>query len=120
MTHALVEWVAEIVPVSVTSRRMMGGWTLYGDGAVFAIVADDLLWFKADAVSDAEWDAAEAPRFTYDMRGKTGSMNYRRAPEDCYDDAQALSRWASLALEAGVRAAAAKARPRRGARSAAG
>lgn len=111
----LVDWVAEaLAPVSVTSRAMMGGRTLYGDGAVFAIVGDDQLWFKADAVSDAEWDEAGCARFTFDMGGKTGSMNYRRAPDDCYDDPDALRRWAMLAMEAGHRAQAAKAkRPRR-------
>ena len=37
---------------------MMGGATLYCDGTVFAILAFDELWFKADAESDAAWDAA--------------------------------------------------------------
>ncbi len=41
-------------------------------------------------------------------------MNDRRAPEDCYDDADILRRWATLALEAGARAPR-KARAARGA-----
>jgi len=83
---------------------MMGGATLYLDGTVFAIVVEDGLWLKADAESDAEWDAAGCARFTYQMgEGRTGSMNYRRAPEDCHDDADALRRWGELALEAGRR-----------------
>ena len=39
------------------------------------------------------------------------SNDHRRAPDDCYDDPDALRRWGTLALAAGVRAAAAK-RPR--------
>ena len=111
--QGLVAWVEEaMAPVGeVTGRAMMGGRTLYCDGIVFAILDDDALWFKADKVSDAEWDAAGCDRFTFDMGGKTGSMNYRRAPDDCYDDADALRRWAALALAAGQRGAAAK-RPR--------
>ena len=112
--EGLAAWVAEaMAPLgSVTGRAMMGGRTLYCDGVVFAILGDDALWFKADAVTDAQWDAAGAARFTYAMgEGKVGTMNYRRAPDDCYDDADALTRWATLALAAGVRAAAAK-RPR--------
>jgi len=31
-------------------------------------------------------------------------MNYRRAPADVYDDAEAVQRWAALAREAGTRA----------------
>ena len=101
----LVAWVAEAMqPVgTVTSRAMMGGATLYCDGAVFAIVAGDALWFKADRVSDAAWDEAGCERFSYERDGKVATMNYRRAPDEAYDDADALRKWARLALEAGRR-----------------
>lgn len=104
--EGLVAWIEEALePIGrVTERPMMGGATLYLDGTVFAIIADGDLWFKADKLSDAEWDAAGAERFTFEMRGKTGTMNYRRAPTDVHDDAEAMCRWASLALEAGRRA----------------
>lgn len=102
----LVAWVAEAMePVgAVTSRAMMGGATLYCDGTVFAIVADDALWFKADRVSDAAWDEAGCERFTYERDGGVGTMNYRRAPDEVYDNADALRGWARLALGAGLRA----------------
>lgn len=111
--QGLVAWVEECLqPLGqVTMRSMMGGATLYLDGTVFAIVADDDLWFKADKLSDAQWDAAGAERFTFDMGGKTGTMNYRRAPLDVHDDPDAMRRWAGLALEAGLRAP--KKKPRR-------
>jgi DNA transformation protein and related proteins len=104
--QGLAAWVEECLePVGkVTMRTMMGGATLYLDGVVFAILADGELWFKADKVSDAEWDAAGAERFTFEMGGKTGSMNYRRAPLDVHDDPDAMRRWAALAVEAGARA----------------
>lgn len=104
---ALTAWVAEAMEPDghVTARAMMGGRTLYCDGVVFAILADDVLWFKADAASDAAWDDAGCARFSFAMRdGRTATMNYRRAPDDCYDDADALRGWAALALEAGRRA----------------
>jgi len=109
-SDALVEWVAEAMEPTgaVTSRRMMGGHTLYCDSTVFAVVADDLLWFKSDKDSDAAWDAARCPKFTYDRDGTTATMNYRRAPDAVYDEADELRRWAALALEAGHRAAAKK------------
>ena len=84
---------------------MMGGATLYLDAQVFAIVADDALWFKADAVSDALWDEAGCARFSYTFAdGRVGTMNYRRAPDDVYDDADEMRRWAALGLAAGLRA----------------
>jgi DNA transformation protein len=104
--EGLYAWVEEaLAPVGpITRRAMMGGATLYCGGTVFAILARDTLWFKADALSDAEWDAAGAERFGYERDGKIATMNYRRAPDAVHDDADALRRWACLAIEAGGRA----------------
>ena len=114
--QGLIDWVAEAMEPAgvVTKRAMMGGATLYLDNVVFAIVGFEALWFKADAVSDAEWDAVGAPRFTYEMgEGRTGQLNYRRAPDDVYDDADELRRWGLLAVAAGQRAPAKKPKARK-------
>ncbi len=110
----LIAWLEEaLAPLGpLTHRAMMGGATLYCGGTVFAIVAGDALWFKADKVSDAAWDAAGAERFTYPRGHGVGTMNYRRASDSVYDDADELRRWAILALEAGGRAPARKPRRR--------
>ncbi|KQM61317.1 MULTISPECIES: TfoX/Sxy family protein [unclassified Sphingomonas] len=116
----LIDWVEEaMAPVGqVRFRRMMGGATLYLDGTVFAIVLDDALWFKSDAVADARWDAAGCRRFTYDRKdGTTATMNYRRAPDEVLDDADALREWAMLAVEAGRRAPAKAAKKKRAGKS---
>ena len=74
---------------------------------------DDEIWFKADAESAAIWDAAGCERFTFTGKdGRVETMNYRRAPSDVYDDAEAMQRWAALAVEAGLRGAAKK-RPKK-------
>lgn len=113
--EGLYAWVEEaLAPVgTVSMRRMMGGATLYLDGTVFAILHDDEIWLKADTESDAIWDAQGCAKFTVAFKeGRAEVMNYRRAPTDVYDDAEAMQRWASLAIEAGLRAAARK-RPKR-------
>ncbi|HEX8644855.1 MAG TPA: TfoX/Sxy family protein [Allosphingosinicella sp.] len=108
--EGLYAWVQEALEPrgAVTKRAMMGGATLYLDGTVFAILDEGEIWFKSDAEADAAWDAAGCERFTFDMGGKPGSMNYRRAPTDVYDDPEAMRKWAALALEAGLRGAAKK------------
>ncbi|WP_342250677.1 TfoX/Sxy family protein [Sphingomonas sp. OTU376] len=103
--QGLVDWVAETMePIgTVTSKRLFGGAALYCDGLAFAILAFDALWLKADAESDAEWGDAE--RFSVTREdGKVQSLNYRRAPDETYDDADELRRWALLALDAARRA----------------
>jgi DNA transformation protein len=105
--EGLADWVEEAVaPLgTVTRKRLFGGAAIYCDGVAFAILAFDALWFKADGESDAAWDAIAAPRFTVEREGrKTQSMNYRRAPDEVYDDADALRDWAALAIAAGQRA----------------
>lgn len=102
---SLIDWVREACePIGhVTARRMFGGAGLYLDGVIFAILGLDDLWFKSDALIDAEWDKIAPERFTVEMRGKPASMNYRRAPADAHDDPDALRRYAELALEAARR-----------------
>ncbi|MGN7158657.1 TfoX/Sxy family protein [Sphingomonas sp. SAFR-052] len=105
--EGLLLWIEEaLAPTGrVTWRRMMGGATLYLDGTVFAIVLDDMLWFKSDAVADPVWDAEGAARFSYARKdGSVATMNYRRAPDGVFDDADLLGQWAALAVEAGRRA----------------
>ena len=98
---------------AVTTRKMMGGAVLYLDGTIFAILDEGEIWFKADEQSDAAWDEAGCERFSMTFKdGRIDTMNYRRAPADVYDDAEAMQRCALLARDAGLRGAARK-KPRR-------
>lgn len=109
--EGLVEWVREAMePLgTVTMRKMMGGAVLYLDGVVFAVADDGELWLKSDAESDAVWDEAGCDRFTFAGKdGEINTMNYRRAPSDVYDDADAMREWAGIAVAAGLRGAAKK------------
>ncbi|WP_343044509.1 TfoX/Sxy family protein [Sphingomonas hominis] len=112
--EATLAWVAEALAPHghVSHRRMMGGWTLYLDAVIFALIdRDGGLWFKSDAVSDPAWDAAGCERFGYDQDGKSATMNDRRAPDATYDDAEELARCALLGVDAGLRGA--RKQPRR-------
>ena len=112
--EGLYAWVQEALePLGmVTMRKMMGAAVLYLDGTIFAVL-DEEVWFKADAESAAIWDAAGCERFTFtDKDGKVEVMNYRRAPSDVYDDAEAMQHWAGLAQAAGLRGNAKK-RPKK-------
>jgi len=113
----LVDWVSEALDGagSITARKMFGGLALYIDGRIFAMIADDLLWFKSDATSDSLWEDAGCARFTFDFgEGKmAGSMNYRRAPDDVYDDPESMRHWAGIAIEAAYRAPTKKPKPKK-------
>ena len=109
--EGLYAWVQEALePLGqVTMRKMMGGATLYLDGTVFAILDEGEIWFKADAETDAIWDEERCERFSVTFKdGRVDTMNYRRGPTDVYDEAEAMQRWAVLAVEAGMRGASKK------------
>ena len=115
MDEGLYAWVQEALePLgAVTMRKMMGGATLYLDGIVFAILHEGEIWLKADAETDAIWDAEGCERFSMTFKdGRVDTMNYRRAPSDVYDEPEAMQRWAKLAIDAGLRGAAKK-KPRK-------
>jgi DNA transformation protein len=96
-------------PVSV--RRMFGGAGVYADGVMFALVADDTLYLKADGETKRAFEAEGLGPYGYDGHGKRIDLPYWRAPEHLLDDADEMAAWARTALGVARRAAAAK--PRR-------
>lgn len=96
------------------AKRMFGGYGIYLDGLFIAIVADDQLFLKADAATRATFEAAGCQPFTYLASGKPMQMNYWSVPAEAMESAAQMQPWARLALEAALRARAAKApSPRR-------
>lgn len=87
----------------IAIRKMFGGAGVYCDGAFFAIIGDDDLWLKVDDASRAEFEAAGLAPFEVEMNGKVGTMSYYNAPEEIFDDNDALRHWAGLALAAAAR-----------------
>jgi DNA transformation protein len=98
----LTEQMAGFGPVSV--RRMFGGAGLYRDGAMFGLVADDVLYLKADGDSRGEFEAEGLPAFSYQRSdGRNTIMSFMRAPDRCLDNAEEMADWCRRAHEAAVR-----------------
>ena len=105
----LRDGLAGLGPVLV--RRMFGGAGIYCDGVMFALVADDTLYLKADAASRAAFEAEGQGPFVYQGKGRPIAMSYWRAPERLLEEPEELLVWARTALAVARRQAAAK--PRR-------
>ena len=88
----------------VTARRMFGGYGIYRQGLMFALVADDVLYLKVDAQNRADYESAGMEPFTYDGKNKTVSLPYWEAPSDLFDDPDAMIAWAKGAFGAALRA----------------
>lgn len=96
------EQLADFGPVTV--RRMFGGAGIFREGLMFALIADETLYLKADEVSQGEFEALTLPPFTYGAKGgKRTVMSYWRAPEACLDDRDEMTGWARKAYAAALR-----------------
>jgi DNA transformation protein len=96
----------------VAARRMFGGWGLFFDGVMFALIGGDRLYLKTDRATEARFAAAGAEPFTYEARGRTINLSYHEAPDGSLEDPDELLPWARLALEAARRGRVGKRRRR--------
>jgi len=83
----------------VTVRKMFGGLGLYRQGLIFAIVADDTLYFKVNDSNRADYEAEGCEPFTYRGKDKPVAMSYWRVPEWVIDESETLSEWAEKAYQ---------------------
>jgi DNA transformation protein len=100
-----VEYVQEVLAVlgEVQVRRMFGGHGVYHDGRMFALVVDEVLYLKADALSAVHFEQRGLPRFEYRRQGRPVQLSYYLAPEEIYDEPDAAREWALLACAAALR-----------------
>jgi DNA transformation protein len=105
LRNQFVEFVLEsLQPLEgVSARRMFGGWGIYKDGLMFALIARDQLYFKVDDGNRAAYEQADLPYFTDTEKGKPIRMPYREAPSAGFDDPEILCAWARAAYAAALR-----------------
>jgi DNA transformation protein len=93
------------------ARRMFGGHGFYVDDLFLAIIAGERLYLKVDAQTRPAFQAAGCEPFVYSAKDGSVALGYFSAPHDAMESPQAMQPWARLALEAALRARAAKAAP---------
>ncbi|MGB7976542.1 MAG: TfoX/Sxy family protein [Roseiarcus sp.] len=96
----------------VTVRRMFGGSGIYAEGLCFAIELKGEVFLKTDALSQADFSAADSTPFTYVAKGKPRPTSYWSLPAIAHDDGDELRRWAGRGLDAARRAVASKSKGR--------
>ncbi len=105
-----IDYLAELLSPNgtVTARRMFGGWGIYLDAVMIGLVANEILYLKADAQTRARFEAAASAPFVFDSKSKQVTTSYWSAPDDAMDSPDAMRPWAQLALEAALRKPALK------------
>jgi DNA transformation protein len=83
---------------------MFGGAGLYFDGLFFALVADDVLYFKVDDSNRSDYEAASMDPFC-PFPDKPYAMQYYEVPIDVLENRDTLRDWAQKALDVAERRA---------------
>jgi DNA transformation protein len=98
----VVNHLNQVAPV--TARAMFGGYGLYCEGLMFALIADETLYFKVDAVNQSHFTEAGMGPFTYYRNGKAMAMSYYQLPPSLYSDLGLLHDWVEASVGAARRA----------------
>ena len=79
----------------VSVRRMFGGAGLYRQGAMFAVIAEDVAYLKVDDSNREDFvKAGSSPFNPYPEKNKATVMQYYEVPADVLEDPDELARWA--------------------------
>lgn len=84
-------------------RRMFGGYGVYHRGLMFALIADETLYLKADSENARDFQVLGLPQFEYLRQGKVARMSYYRAPDSVVDGGDEAARWARRSYDAALR-----------------
>jgi len=100
---------------AVRVRAMFGGFGVSLDGFSVGIIAEDILYLKADPLDVSRFEAEDLGAFIYEKGGRPVAMSYRQAPAAAMRDAEVLRDWMAGALAAAKKAK--RQEPRRGPRT---
>lgn len=102
----LVDLLQAIGPVS--AKRMFGGYGIFLDHIMFALVDQRTLYFKADQHSEHAFQQLGLQKYTYYKQGRASYLSYYEAPEEALEDQDMMRYWGNLAFDAALRATAKK------------
>ena len=81
----------------VTAKNMFGGVGLYLEGLFFALIANDILYFKVDESNRLDYEAVGMGPFR-PYGDKSYAMKYYEVPADVLEERETLRLWADKAL----------------------
>ena len=103
LSDTLHDVFASLGPVRIA--RMFGGYGVYHDDLMFALVVREVFYLKTDAQTLPHFEAMALPAFSFERQGRKMTTSYRQAPETVFEDRQAAALWARRAVEAALRTA---------------
>lgn len=87
----------------VSPRKMFGGYGLFRQGVMFALVHEQQLYFKTDDQNRQQFVALGMQPFCYHKQGKVQQIAYYTCPDEAFEQEEDMQVWAKLAYAAALR-----------------
>ena len=87
----------------IQSRAMFGGYGIFHEGLMFALISDDTLYFKVNESNRDTYEKAQSKPFPH-------GISYWEVPTDVLEDNAKLHEWANTSVEIAQEAAKKKRR----------
>jgi DNA transformation protein and related proteins len=103
--NEFVDYVVELMAdwATVSVRKMFGGYGLYREGLMFALIVEDELYLKADTDNVVQFERADSRPFVYQSRDRTVQLSYWSAPTASLDSPAEMGEWCQSAYGAALR-----------------
>ena len=75
----------------VHSRAMFGGYGIFSEGLMFAMISDGVLYFKVDNSNREMYEKAGSSKFPH-------GISYWEVPTDVFEDNARLYEWADISI----------------------
>ena len=77
---------------NVMSRAMFGGYGIFHEGVMFALIADDTLYFKVNESNRAMYEQSGSKPFPH-------GISYWEVPAELLEEDSRLHEWANISIE---------------------
>ena len=89
---------------NMRARKMFGGFGIYKNGIFFALIINNILYFKVDVTNQSDYESFGSKPFTYTNKNdKLVSMSYWEVPIDILENQNKLEQWVEKAVQAAQR-----------------
>jgi DNA transformation protein len=104
MSQEFVEYITEMLEPfgNIKARKMFGGYGIYKNMLMFALISDDELYFKADLETAKYFKSQDLEPFTYQAKGKLITLSYYKIPPEIIEDAEIFAKYFDMAYNSAL------------------
>lgn len=102
--NGFIDYILDILSRfgNIKLRRMFGGYGIYKDKIIFAIIINNELYFKADSILAEKYKLLGSCPFSYKRKEKTIALSYWLVPPEVLEDSDRLKGWFNSSLSAAI------------------